>query len=470
MNLLRNAGRIFAAAFLAALMALAGAASAQVARPLVTALPSPLTLSQAINIALRHQPQAFVSKDQVTQAAGQKQEAESQYFPILTPSYQYQDHSTAAYGEATQINQSTGSQYGGGSSINEVTITRGGGAAVGLSETLFDSGARELANAEARHNLQSANDSLADTRQDIVLAITQDYYNLLEALDIVKVAQAQVDRYQQTLDLTKAEVEAKVSAQIDVYSAQSDLATAQVTLLQDQNNVITATATLKDELGAESDTPVQPQLLAPADQLPPIPASRDVGTLDQNIATAYTSRQDLQAQAATVQANDAAVKAAEVQAGLSFTATATANYQATNDIGYRGLDTEILLTGSYPLFDAGKSRGAVRVAQGQRDSSINQFVSERESVRANVEEAYATRQIDYSAAKLADAAVKASQVSYDAAVASMKEGVDTILDVTTAQATLTQSQDQYVVAIYNYYVADAALQRAIGQNDTYNVR
>ena len=40
-----------------------------------------------------------------------------------------------------------------------------------------------------------------------------------------------------------------------------------------------------------------------------------------------------------------------------------------------------------------------------------------------------------------------------------------VLDVATAQATLTQAQSQYVSAVYNFYIADAKLQRAIGRND-----
>jgi len=50
-------------------------------------------------------------------------------------------------------------------------------------------------------------------------------------------------------------------------------------------------------------------------------------------------------------------------------------------------------------------------------------------------------------------------------IASRKEGIGTVLDVTMAQATLTQAQSQYVSAVYNFYIADAQLQRAIGRND-----
>lgn len=80
------------------LVALPLGAACQVVPPAPTTLPAPLTLAQAVAIALAHQPQQFLAHTQVTQAQGQKQQARAQYFPTLTPSYQYQNHSRSFYG------------------------------------------------------------------------------------------------------------------------------------------------------------------------------------------------------------------------------------------------------------------------------------------------------------------------------------------------------------------------------------
>ncbi len=89
----------------------------------------------------------------------------------------------------------------------------------------------------------------------------------------------------------------------------------------------------------------------------------------------------------------------------------------------------------------------------------------RQQIRLDVEQAYATRATNLQAAGLAQAAVTAAQVNYDSAVAARQEGIGTVLDITTAQATLTQAQNQFVTAVYNFYIADAQLQRALGRND-----
>ena len=458
----------------------------QVAPPPPLALPTPLTLPQAIALALRQQPQQYVARTQVTQAQGQKLQAQSQYFPILTPSYQYRNNSQAFYGVNSSqssiittpgtgvgtMGTGTGTTTGTTgattpvfSPVNEVSIVRGGGLSVSLSQTLFDTGQREAVNAEARRAVDAAFANNQNTRQAIILTVTQDYYQLLLNEDLVKVALAQVARFQQTADVTQAQIDAGTTAAKDIYQAKSDLANAQVTLLNNRNSVQTASALLKNALGVNLNGVVQIAPLTVGDTLPPVPTPAASVTLDSAVAAAFRDRPDVRQSAAIVQSNQAALRLAQREAGLSVKGDYVLNYQATNDVGTRGVNSQFLVTGSYPLFDAGLARGAVRIAQAGRDNALNQLELVRQQVRLEVEQAYSTRQTNLEAAGLAQAAITAAQINYDAVIASRKEGIGTVLDVTTAQATLTQAQSQYVSAVYNFYIADAQLQRATGRND-----
>ena len=493
-------------------LALAGPTQAQVAPPAPTSLPTPLTLAQAVVIALAHQPQQYSARAQTSQALGQRQQARSQYFPVFTPSYQYQNNKRNLYGLNTGAGSTTITTGGGtttgptagptptpgggsggtttgsgttspttpsagtgttttnptvttGGTANEVSIVRGGGLSLSLTQTLIDNGTREAVNAQARRAVDAATLNEADTRQATILAVTQDFYQLLLAQDLVLVAQAQVARYQQTAAVTQAQIQAGTVAGKELFQAQADLANAQVTLLQDQNQVSTASAALKNVLGVESDAPVQPAGLAAPGQLPPLPANLAAASLDASLQTAYAGRADLRRQQAIVQSDLSALRAAQKRAGLSVSADYVLDYQATNDVGTRGTNSQFLVTGSYPLFDAGSARGAIRIAQGQVDVSRNALLTIRQQVRQDVEQALATRNESLAATRLAQAAVVAAQVNYDAAIESRRAGVGTLLDITMAQATLTQAQNQYVSAVYNFYIADAQLLRAIGRND-----
>ena len=489
-------------AALALTAALPFPAFCQVVPAAPTTLPSPLTLQQAISIALGHQPQQYIARDQVTQAQGQKQRAQSQYFPTLTPSYQYQSRSQTLFGlnnsSSTSVTSPTGTGTTGtgtgtgttgtgttgtgtpgtgttgtgtgttvvtNRTINEINFVRGGGLTIGVSQNLFDSGARETTNSQARRAVDVASLGSINTRQTTILTVTQDFYQLLLSLDLVKVAQSQVARYQQAVDVTQAQVQVGTVAAKAVYQAQADLANAQVTLLQDQNQVQLSSATLKNALGVATSGVVQPAPLAAADQLPPLPVAGPDLTLDAALATAYSNRPDLRQQQATLASLNAALQQAHREAGLTVRGDYVLTYQATNDVGTRGVDSQFLVTGSYPAFDAGNARGAVRIAQAQRDVALNQLEQVRQQIRLDTEQAYDTRATNLQAAGLAQAAVTSAQVNYGAAVAAFREGVGTIPDITIAQTTLTQAQNQYVVAVYNFYTADAQLQRALGRND-----
>ena len=348
---------------------------------------------------------------------------------------------------------------------NEVSIVRGGGLSVSLSQTLFDTGQREAANTEARRAVDAAEESTRSTRQTIILTVTQDYYQLLLNRDLVKVAQAQVARYQQTADVTQAQIDAGTTAAKDIYQARSDLANAQVTLLNNQNVVQTASAALKNAIGIDLSGVLQIAPLTPGNTLPPVPTQGQALSLDSAVAAALAERPDVRQQQAVVESDRAALRLARSQAGLSLRGDYVLNYQASNDVGARGVNSQFLVTSSYPLFDAGSARGAVRIAQAAQDAALDQLALVRQQVRLDVEQAYSTRQTNSEAAELAQSAVAAAQVNYDAAIASRKEGIGTALDITTAQATLTQAQTQYDQAGYNFYIADAQLQRAMGRND-----
>ncbi len=508
---MRHAFRVYALSLLSLAFAAVSPAFCQVAPPAPLVLPSPLSLPEAIALALRHQPQLYSARTQITQAQGQRLQAQSQYYPVLTPSYQYQNTSNALYGVSsggvtsitttgtgttgtgtgtTGTGTGTGVGTGTGTGVgttttgtaatgtgavgttttlitpsNEVSIVRGGGLTVSLSQTLFDTGQREAANTEARRAVDAAEESTRNTRQTIILTVTQDYYQLLLNRDLVKVAQAQVARYQQTADVTQAQIDAGTTAAKDIYQAKSDLANAQVTLLNNQNAVQTASAALKNAIGIDLNGVLQVAPLTPGDTLPPVPSPGQAISLDNAVAAAFAARPDVRQQQAAVQSDAAALRLAQSQAGLTVKGDYVLNYQATNDVGSRGVNSQFLVSGSYPLFDAGLARGAVRIAQATRDAALDQLELVRQQVRLDVEQAYSTRQTNLEAATLAQSAVTAAQVNYDAAIASRKEGIGTVLDITTAQATLTQAQSQYVQAVYNFYIADAQLQKAIGRND-----
>ncbi len=504
--------RLFVLLF--ALLTLPCAVHAQVAPSAgaVRVLPAPLTLAEAVTIALRQQPSEFIARTQITSANGQKAQARAQYFPTLTPTFQYQDTRDTFYGVTvgggttstvttgpsgggtgtgtgtgaggsggtgtetggagtTETGTGTGGQTtqtftGGSQSLGGVSVTRGSGSTLVLKQTLFDSGTRESVNAQARRSLDAARFGRTDTRQQIILNVTRSFYDLLRASDLVKVSQAQVTRAGQTVAQTQGQIDAGVAARADILQSQADLANAQVSLLQNESAVRSTEAALKNAMAIETGGPLQLATLAAGDALPPLPNAGPEQTLDDYVRQAYAARPDLRQQLSVIEVSRQSVKQAKIATGLALAGNYVLSYQPTNDIGAKGANSQVLVTASYPLFDAGGARGALRVAEAGRDADLDRLEQLRQSVRLDVEQSYYDRTLALERTRLAQVAIQAAQASFDAATARRQAGVGTVLDITTAQVSLTQAQNQYVTAVYDFYTADARLRRAIGQNDS----
>ena len=454
----------------------------------VRALPTPLTLADAVAIALHQQPTGYISQTQITSANGQKAQARARYFPTLTPEFRYQDSRNTFYGintggGTTSIVTPTGGTGGtgaggtgtagtqttqtvtGSQSLDGVSVTRGSGSTLTLQQTLFDSGTRESINAQARRGLDAARFGRTDTRQQIILAVTSDFYSLLRADDLVKVSQAQVTRAQQTVNQTQGQIDAGVAARADILQSQADLANAQVTLLQNESAVRSSEAALKNVMAIETSTPLQLATLAAADALPPPPNAGPERTLDDYVQQAYAARPDLRQQLSVIEVSRQSVKQAHIAAGPALTGSYVLTYQPQNDLGAKSTDSQVLVTASYPLFDAGRARGAVRVAEAGRDADLDRLEQLRQNIRLDVEQSFYDRSLALQRTQLAQIAIQAAQASFDAATARRQAGIGTVLDITTAQVSLTQAQNGYVSAIYDFYTADARLRRATGLND-----
>src|SRR5262249_17266907 len=150
----------------------------------------------------------------------------SSYYPQVIPSYQYQN-----------------SLFPGNSRTVE---TRNG--VLLATQSLYDSGKREANVGLSRRNLFASEYNLGNERQNVVLQVTQDYYDLLRDKALVSVQEESVKRAQTTLEAIKAQVEAGAAAKSDTFQAESDLANAKVALLQAQSDYNVAQAALKNAM------------------------------------------------------------------------------------------------------------------------------------------------------------------------------------------------------------------------------
>ena len=426
---------------------------------------APLTLPQAIAIALQRQPSLAGAAATKQVASERVKQSRAQLGPTITPSFNYQSQAIKG-GTITNI-------------INGVPVTQ---AANSTSDTrqqqlttsfrLFDTGNRKLSIRQSQQALTSQEFAEQNTRQTVINNVATNYFAVLRTRALVKVSEAQVERAENALKLVQAQVEAKVAARKDTLQADADLQNARVNLLQARNNVQVAEAQLRSAMGAPDLRSLRLADVVAPTAASPITISAVVGDERDDeraiallSAFASRSRPDIAQARMAIASSETSVQQAKVSARptMSIDLSDRQQFDAKNNPLKRASEIQLLsLNFSVPLYDGGNVRAAVRASEANKRASEAQLGGQALQVTVDVEQSWRSLQLARASLPAAEAAQSAAQINYDAAIAARREGIGNITDVITAQTSLVQAQTNYVQAIYNFYTADAQLARAVG--------
>jgi outer membrane protein len=215
-----------------------------------------LTLAQAEAFALKNNPQITMGKLRALAARQYVREARSALLPT-------------AYLSVTAVDANPGSRIAAGGLNNPVLFPRAAvGATVGQLISDFGRSTNLLSRSEFQAKAEDQN--AAATAAQIILAVDQAFYNVLETNALVTVAEQTVDSRQLLVDKIKALTDAKLKSEIDLSFSKVDLARGNLLLLEAQNNYETSLAALSAILGYADEQSFQ-LVEEPASLAPPTP-------------------------------------------------------------------------------------------------------------------------------------------------------------------------------------------------------
>jgi outer membrane protein TolC len=126
-------------------------------------------------------------------------------------------------------------------------------------------------------------------------------------------------------------------------------------------------------------------------------------------------------------------------------------------------DRSLALTVSWPLFDGLRTKGAIDLASAQSRAADVELASTRSAIYTNFAKAKAElgrTQAQYGAQR--ETVAEATE-AYTLAELRYQRGLATQLEVSNAQLALTTAETNQARAVYDYYLATAALARAQGR-------
>jgi len=390
------------------------------------------SLAELIDLAETQNPQTHLAWEHARGEAAALGVARSDLYPTLA--------ATALAGA------SRGYAFFGTSFYRQTIENFDGG--LSLNYTVFDFGARSGRINAAKAELLAANFNFNDEHRQVIFAVEQAYYQLLNAAGQVGAANASCTNAQEVEQAAEDRLRQGLATTPDVLEARSAAAQADYELQAALGAVEIARGSLAQALGASPTILIQVQ---PLDQLT-VPDSM-ADTVDQSLDRAFEQRPDLMQELAEARSAQARVKEARAAyfPVLSLNASgAGESDHASQDsmpwVNNRDVAGGVDLSLTWSLFDGGARKNQLARAKADAAASQANVHVLRDAVAEEVWRAYSTLQTAFRERQSALALLTAAGQSYAATLDSYNQGVRNLLDVTAAQRTLQAARSTDVLA------------------------
>ncbi len=415
--------------------------------------PRTLTQAEALTIALQQNPQLRVAAFEVTVARAQLAQARA--------------------GTAIQANvQGSYTRTEEGASTS-VPVTGCPGCVITipapspdiydarliLQYPLYSGGRIEAQIAMAEANLRGAEATFERLTQQIVFGVRQAYFALVLARAGLQAADRSVAQASENLRVARVRVAAGVSPRFDEVQAGVAVATARQAQVRARNAVAQATQGLNALLNLPLDAPIAP--------VEPFAATPVETPLDRLLARALDIRPELAEVRARLATAQAAVQLAESGGRLNLGLSGAYSYSNSGAFGPgTALSTtwSVTLAATLNVSDGGLAKERVDEAKQRLEQLKAAEAQQRQAIELEVRQAYLNLQSAREEMLVAEALVAQAAEALRIANVRFEAGVGTSLEVLSAQASSSQAEAATSQAQFNYNVARAALERAVGES------
>jgi outer membrane protein TolC len=401
-----------------------------------------LTLAMAVDLALCRNPTTRAAWAAAHEQAALLGGAQSEWLPQVT-----------AVGTATHTIGQHIDVTGTTSTSDQNTID----AAVNLSWTLYDFGARTGRIRNARDLLDAAAASASSAVQQTILSVVQAYYGLVAADAGLAAARITESATLHTLEMARALREAGPGTLADVLQAQTAYEQAVLTRIQAEASAQAARGTFAVTVGLIADYPTK---------LDAAPVPAEVPTLNGRMADlmaeAMRQRPDLAAAQSERAAAEANVQVAQAIGRPVFTVNAGGNYISSTGIpnqhyGLIGINVSI------PLFTGFSTTYGVRRARAELEASEVNLEQVRLAVSLSVWNAYYSLESANGQLSTTAELTKTAEDNERVAINSYQGGVGRFIDVVTAQSAAATARQLRISAELDWRISRAQLALALGR-------
>lgn len=417
-----------------------------------------ITLEQAIELARQNNQEILQSQLELEQAEAALREVRASELPTLDANanltgQEVQQQNDFGSNLSPELRELFGIEDQADQGNNSIDFNLG--ASLELNYNLYTAGQRSALIEAAKRRVEFQELQVEVLTENLELTVTNQYYDLQEADEQVRIAQTALDEALRSLRDATALENAGVGTRFERLQAEVDVANSR----QDLTEAVSQQATVRRQL-VQTLALAQDVNVAAAD--PVQVAGLWEPSLEETIVLAYQNRAELEQQLLQRAISEQQRRAALAERGPIVALFANYNVQTAIDENDDISDSyQFGARATLNLFDGGAARAAADQEEANIAIAELEFARVRDEIRFQVEESYLDLQANFDNIQTASLAVETAREALRLARLRFQAGVGTQTDVLRSQTELTRAEVNLLGAILGYNRALASLQRSV---------
>ncbi|MGB9876151.1 MAG: TolC family protein [bacterium] len=414
-------------------------------------LPNPLTLEEAVKIALQNNKQIKVAEEKLLSAKSNLEMAKASE-KILT----------SLSASALRIDKKTTitmPSFIPGRPPIQITIGElySYKASLGVFHPIDISKKISLREKAASLSIDQADIDYERTKEDVITSTKKAFLQALQAKKSIAIFETTLKAAEEHLRVAKANYEAGTVPQFDVLRAEVNLANIRQQLLSVQNAYEMAKSALLNTMGIDPTTPVELQEDVKPPEVPPL-------SLEDCIKKAIQNRKEISALKLGLEIAEETLRLTKRENYPDLTIAFSYNWQhPTTSFSPREFTWNIVLSLSATPFDSGLNRAKQKNLETTIETLKANLSQLEDGVKLEVKNAYTNLENAKAKLDVATKTLEQAREAYRLAEVRYQAGVSTQVELLDTQAALTQAEVNYVNALFDFHIAKISLDKAIGE-------
>ncbi|MFQ5709167.1 MAG: TolC family protein [bacterium] len=412
-----------------------------------------LDVDQAVELALRLNPNLKIARDKENMADAQIRETAADALPHLSLNSTY-----------TRNVKRPAFFFKIGERVQKIEIGENN-SYIGnfqLEQTIFQNGQFGVRKARRIANLfsETAREGTKLTKDEVILNVRRTFYTVLLSQQVLEVFRETLSQTEAHFENVKKKYEEGVAAEFDLLRSEVDRSEAKAGFIEAQNNLELAKSALKNAIGLPLDKELN---VSGALQYQPVP-EQDIVRRSRKALSLRPEMKQLNLQLEMARLN-IAIQKGQYLPSLSL----VSNYQfqgQSSDFQFGPTERSTSFTTGlnlrFDIFTGFATSARIQKAEAETNQLQHQMETIGQLIELEIEQA--TRRMKDAQERIVarQKSVEQAQKAYDIAEVRYDSGIGTQLELFDARLALNRTRTNYLQAIYDYNIALFEWQKAVG--------